>query len=150
MLKYFSLFLLGIFCPLVWCSLSTLTSHNFTQAVVESDKIWVVAFYSPHCSACVQFQKNWNALINSGEKGLQFGVVNIDEKDGFMLAADMGVFDEGIPNIKVFPYEFDGTGIGVWNGVGQPTVTDLEFKLQGILGDYIDDGKYRKLPYLVI
>eukprot|EP01024_Parvocaulis_polyphysoides_P008117 TRINITY_DN12390_c0_g1_i1.p2 TRINITY_DN12390_c0_g1~~TRINITY_DN12390_c0_g1_i1.p2 ORF type:complete len:142 (+),score=13.93 TRINITY_DN12390_c0_g1_i1:194-619(+) len=102
---------------LVECSLSQLDNRNFTKAVVSSDKIWVVAFYSPRCSACLQFVQEWQKLVEGSYVGLEFGLVNIDEKEGFALAADMGIFEEGLPNVKVFPYEFDSTGIAVWNGV---------------------------------
>eukprot|EP01026_Neomeris_dumetosa_P049325 TRINITY_DN4293_c1_g1_i1.p3 TRINITY_DN4293_c1_g1~~TRINITY_DN4293_c1_g1_i1.p3 ORF type:complete len:153 (-),score=22.27 TRINITY_DN4293_c1_g1_i1:316-774(-) len=140
----------AVLLVVVDCSLSLLDKQNFTQTVVYSEKVWVVEFYSPHCSLCREFEPDWYTLVNSEDGGLEFGQVNIDDEDGFLLADEMGVFEEGLPNIKVFPYEYDSTGVLVWNGVEQPAVSELKFKLQGILGEFVDEGGYRKLPHLMI
>ena len=43
--------------------------------------------------------------------------VNIDEKDGMELAKELGVLDEGLPNIRMFSNKDSSSGISILRGM---------------------------------
>lgn len=76
-----------------------LDKDNYKSIVLNSKKQWVILFHSPKCQSCQEFSSNWNTILESIEKA-EFGIVDVEDAKGNKLAEELGVLNEGIPNIK--------------------------------------------------
>eukprot|EP01025_Chloroclados_australasicus_P010141 TRINITY_DN1398_c0_g1_i1.p2 TRINITY_DN1398_c0_g1~~TRINITY_DN1398_c0_g1_i1.p2 ORF type:complete len:161 (+),score=18.69 TRINITY_DN1398_c0_g1_i1:16-498(+) len=100
-----------------------LDTTNYGLAV-SSAEVWVIEFFSPRCSTCEQFDKIWKQIANQlGE--VQIGSVNIDTDEGLELARQLGVLDEGVPNVRALVTQGDRNGETVFNGFEVPSQMDL-------------------------
>lgn len=73
---------------------------NFSSLVVNSDKVWILEYYSDKCGSCKEFLPTWHEVSKS-MSGLKLGRVNIDNKKGMKLAKDHGILNRGIPAVRV-------------------------------------------------
>ena len=78
-----------------------LTAATWEHTVLDSPHVWVVKFHSKMCGTCQEFKPEWDKLTDSVE-GLHWAELNVDEKANVPVAMNLGVLNEGIPNIKVF------------------------------------------------
>eukprot|EP00298_Acanthocystis_sp_HF-20_P005292 c15512_g1_i1.p1 GENE.c15512_g1_i1~~c15512_g1_i1.p1 ORF type:complete len:143 (+),score=38.92 c15512_g1_i1:22-450(+) len=83
-------------------AVTTVGSKNFEELVVQDSRVWMIEFYSSMCGSCKEFAGTWKKLSTQYEKSVMIGHVDIDKKDGKKLAMDLGVLEEGIPNVKLF------------------------------------------------
>lgn len=71
-------------------------------AVVQKDsRVWVLEFFSSMCGSCTEFAPTWAALEKK-MTAVMTAKVNIDDKAGMELAQQLGVLEEGLPNIRLF------------------------------------------------
>ena len=112
-------------------------THTFDE-YLKKDEILVVKFYSKMCGSCKEFAPIWTEFTTATPSIHSFGEVDIDTAEGMQLAQEMGVLEEGIPNVRVVntkkrsllkrtPSIYDGSG------TTQPTTTDLSRALKKIL-----------------
>ena len=84
-----------------WASGSSvveLTDASFQREVLESDDLWIVAFYAPWCGHCKNLEPEWKAAAKQLKgKGVSIGAV--DATQATSVAQQFGV--EGYPTIKV-------------------------------------------------
>ncbi|MCQ2820516.1 MAG: thioredoxin domain-containing protein [archaeon] len=76
-----------------------ITSDNYQKTVLDSQRQWVIYFTAPSCQQCESFVPIWNNLKNRIEHS-ELGEVNIDESMGNLLAQQLGVTRDSIPNVK--------------------------------------------------
>lgn len=79
---------------------TSLDSNNFKDTVTDSQNVWVVEFGSTMCGTCKEFMPTWEAVVGD-TKNVKHGQVMIDGKEGMDLAMELGVMDQGIPNVQV-------------------------------------------------
>jgi hypothetical protein len=89
-----------------------LDAAKFNTEVVNDNKVWLVKFYSKRCGACTEFAPTWQK-VTSKLTGFSFGEVSIDDKAGMKLAEEIGVLDEGLPNVRMFYQTQNGQGVSV-------------------------------------
>lgn len=68
---------------------------------VNSDTIVAIKFHSTKCGSCKEFSPIWDEYSEMMTGMIHTAIVNIDEKAGLRLAQELGVLDEGIPNVRV-------------------------------------------------
>lgn len=79
-----------------------LSAATFDSDVINSDEAWLVEFYSPMCGSCSEFATSWDKIEKNFKASISTGKVNIDKKENMKLAQDLGVLDEGLPNVRLF------------------------------------------------
>jgi thiol-disulfide isomerase/thioredoxin len=73
----------------------------FKATVLTDEKVWAVEFYSSMCGSCKEFNPTWTKVEKS-LKSIATTKVNIDTKEGMEIAKELGVLEEGIPNLRLF------------------------------------------------
>ena len=76
----------------------TLTSKNFTDEVMNSDKPVLVDFWASWCGPCKMLAPTIEALAAEYEGKIKVGKVNVDDEQA--LAADYGI--ASIPTVILF------------------------------------------------
>lgn len=76
----------------------TLTSKNFTDEVLNSDKPVLVDFWASWCGPCKMLAPTIEALAAEYEGKIKVGKVNVDDEQA--LAADYGI--ASIPTVILF------------------------------------------------
>lgn len=117
------LFVVVCLCLLQW-SVAELTLDSFHSTVLQSDRVWVVKFYSAMCGSCQEFAPTWDKLKGSVDS-VEFTEISIDKQDGMKLAERYGALSEGIPNVKIFSRQSSPESKTIFNGEGAPTVPKL-------------------------
>jgi thiol-disulfide isomerase/thioredoxin len=79
---------------------TSLDISNFKTEVTDSNNVWVVEFGSTMCGTCKEFMPTWESVVEA-TKNVKHGQVMIDGKEGMDLAMELGVMDQGIPNVQV-------------------------------------------------
>ena len=97
--SFFSFFFIIALVALVQAEV--LDPLRFENVVLADERVWAVEFYSGMCGSCKEFAPTW-ASLQKKMKSVVTTKVNIDEKPGMLLAQDLGVLDEGLPNIRLF------------------------------------------------
>lgn len=108
----FNLYFLVILClvfAMYYISAIDLQADTFVETVVDSDKVWVVEFYSSMCGSCQEFAPIWKK-VKGAFTNVEYGEVNIDQKPGMELAQRLGALEEGIPLVRVFREKDNGKG----------------------------------------
>lgn len=90
-----------------------LSAATFDSEVVNSDEAWLVEFYSPMCGSCSEFSPSWDKIEKNFKSSLSIGKVNIDKKENMKLAEDLGVLDEGLPNVRLFNKKGQSKGTSI-------------------------------------
>ena len=76
---------------------------NFEEKVLNSDKPWLLEFYSDMCGSCREFAPTFEQVASAlSSSEIQIGMVGIDQKEGMDLANALGILEEGIPNVRLF------------------------------------------------
>ncbi|KAJ8320691.1 hypothetical protein KUTeg_002278 [Tegillarca granosa] len=57
----------------------TLSRADFEQSVENTDDIWFVNFYSPHCSHCHELAPTWREVARELEGVIRIGAVNCED-----------------------------------------------------------------------
>ena len=74
-------------------------------------------FYSPMCGGCQEIQPEFEEAKKVYEMmGIKTIVVNIDNYDEMQFANQLGVLEEGLPNIRMFFEEGNTNGISIVKG----------------------------------
>jgi thioredoxin-like negative regulator of GroEL len=74
---------------------------TFKSTILTDEKVWLVEFYSGMCGSCKEFSATWSKVEKS-MKSIATAKINIDNKGGMEIAKELGVLEEGIPNIRLF------------------------------------------------
>jgi thioredoxin-like negative regulator of GroEL len=74
-------------------------ASRFDELVIDDSRVWAVEFYSPMCGSCTEFSPTWHSMEGKF-KSIESGSINIDSKEGMVVAQRLGVLDEGLPNIR--------------------------------------------------
>merc|ERR1712096_343976 len=72
------------------------------------------------CGSCEEFAPKWNELAKSVKGQIETAKVDIDDSQGMQLAEEIGVLEQGIPNVRIF-HDLGTTGITLLDG----SVTDF-------------------------
>ncbi|VDM95031.1 unnamed protein product [Thelazia callipaeda] len=75
-----------------------LTSSNFNNKVLNSNKIWIVEFFAPWCGHCQQLAPEYNKLANAVKGIFEVGAVDMTKYES--LGAPYSV--QGFPTIIIF------------------------------------------------
>ncbi len=99
-----SIIKLFVICFLFYTSLEVSVTkidvNNFEELVRNTNDIWLLEFYSERCGTCQEFEPTWKKVVPK-INGVKIGRINIDKKEGLKLAQNVGVLDNGIPNIQL-------------------------------------------------
>merc|ERR1719198_2632352 len=79
-----------------------LDKSNFDEHVASSKTVSMVEFYSEMCGSCQEFAPTWNKLAKNVAGQINTFKVNIDKPGGQALAEELGVLENGIPNVQLF------------------------------------------------
>mmetsp|Transcript_36730 Transcript_36730/g.50991 ORF Transcript_36730/g.50991 Transcript_36730/m.50991 type:complete len:158 (+) Transcript_36730:158-631(+) len=122
-----------------------ITKLNFETKIIRSPQVWVLEFMSPKCGTCKELKPVFEFVAGKMKQHISFGTVNIDDPDAMQLAKNLGVMEEGIPNIKMFRMS-DGKPTAVWTGWDVPSAKEIEHLIQkGLLSsDKDESGMYLK------
>lgn len=117
---------------------------KFTEALVSEDRALVVKFYSDMCGSCKEFTPTWLKLQTQLERFVVFGAVNIDTKSGNQLAKELGVLDEGLPNVRIFTSrDADDKGVSCLKHPEQATHKHVQASIRkGIMGLQKNEGGF--------
>ncbi|XP_048776636.2 dnaJ homolog subfamily C member 10-like [Ostrea edulis] len=77
----------------------TLSRSDFEQSVDETQDIWFINFYSPHCSHCHELAPAWREVAKELEGVIRIGAVNCE--DDYMLCQQNGI--HSFPSLVMFP-----------------------------------------------
>jgi hypothetical protein len=83
---------------------------NFEKDVHDHKNVWVVLFTSPDkekCPHCDHISKVWSDFTKA-TKGVKFGTTDASTEKGSALATALGVFDQGMPNVRLFNGDENG------------------------------------------
>jgi thiol-disulfide isomerase/thioredoxin len=105
-MKFFLILLILTITTFIYAN--DLNPLTFDTEVLNSDKVWVVEFYSGMCGSCKEFSPVFQQL-KSSMNNLHFGEINIDKTDGMKVAERVGALEEGIPNVRIFHQTSDGS-----------------------------------------
>ena len=99
-----SIIKLFVICFLFYTSLEVSVTkidvNNFEELVRNTNDIWLLEFYSERCGTSQEFEPTWKKVVPK-INGVKIGRINIDKKEGLKLAQNVGVLDNGIPNIQL-------------------------------------------------
>ena len=99
-----SIIKLFVICFLFYTSLEVSVTkidvNNFEELVRNTNDIWLLEFYSERCGTCQEVEPTWKKVVPK-INGVKIGRINIDKKEGLKLAQNVGVLDNGIPNIQL-------------------------------------------------
>lgn len=84
----------------------TLSKADFEQSVSNSEDIWFINFYSPHCSHCHTVAPIWRKLSEELSGVVRIGAVNCH--DDWMLCNAEGI--RGYPSLRIYPSAEDYYG----------------------------------------
>lgn len=129
---YFVSLLILLVAVMMQVTLAEVTPETFDSAVVNSDKVWVVKFYSSMCGACQEFQPTWDKLKGSVDS-VEFAEINIDKSAGMKLAESFGALNEGIPNVKVFAKSNAKEAKTIFKGEGSASVQKLVKMIKSVI-----------------
>eukprot|EP00041_Stephanoeca_diplocostata_P019361 m.416861 g.416861 ORF g.416861 m.416861 type:complete len:437 (+) comp21284_c0_seq1:56-1366(+) len=112
-----------------------LTPASFKKNVLDSDGVWLVAFYAPWCGHCKNLAPQWEKAATATKGIVNFGAVDAQEHSS--LGQQYKV--EGFPTIKIFgadkskPTEFQGSRDvqGLVNGALQGAQNVISSRLGG-------------------
>eukprot|EP01024_Parvocaulis_polyphysoides_P073442 TRINITY_DN9451_c0_g2_i1.p3 TRINITY_DN9451_c0_g2~~TRINITY_DN9451_c0_g2_i1.p3 ORF type:complete len:168 (-),score=28.48 TRINITY_DN9451_c0_g2_i1:20-496(-) len=110
----------------------------------HSEQAWCIEFYSPRCSTCQLFNKVWTEVAKELSE-VRLGSVNIDTDEGLELAKQVGVLEEGVPNVRCLLTQEDKNGVSVLNGFDVPTKMELLKMVQKVTAPNILGTKCMKL-----
>ena len=112
---------------------------EFEATVVQDKYAWLVEFSSALCGSCKEFKPEWEKL-SSQLKRVRTTHVSIDEPAGKKLAEDLGVMEEGIPNVKFF-MKAGGAGSATTLVKGEPSsARQLKLVLKPLLKGLEKEG----------
>merc|ERR1712046_532258 len=84
---------------LTGCAAAAIDGTNFKEKVADSNKVWMLEFYSDMCGSCQEFAPTWSEVDKLAQGKVETGKVKVDDSAGAELAEKLGVFEEGIPNV---------------------------------------------------
>lgn len=78
--------------------------ENFDLEIIEDPRVWLVYFYSPSDVKCVNFLPEWSNFSGNASQVVMATKIPCDPhmEFGLNVAKQIGVLDEGIPNIRLF------------------------------------------------
>lgn len=119
---------------------------DFEEKVVQDKYVWLVEFSSSMCGSCQEFAPEWEKLTGQ-LKRVRTMHVSIDDDAGKALAQDLGVLEEGIPNVKLFMKAGDASSATTLLKGGDGSARQLKLALKPLLKGLDKeggDGKYLK------
>ena len=92
----------------VLCGISN--SKEFESQVMFDKRVWLVEFYSPKCSSCNEFAETWKDLSENMISVMSMKI-DIEDKNYKEILEKLNIFEEGVPNVKLFAGTELGTSI---------------------------------------
>lgn len=77
----------------------TLSHSDFDMSVEDTDDIWFINFYSPHCSHCHEIAPAWREMARELEGVVRVGAVNCE--DDFFVCRQQGI--RSYPSLFIYP-----------------------------------------------
>ena len=93
-----------------------ISPEAFDASVISDDRVWLVEFYSSMCGSCQEYAPVWDKISKS-LKNVVTAKINVDSKEGAKLADRLGVFAEGLPNVRLFHKQQDINGVSIVPGM---------------------------------
>ncbi|XP_015119797.1 dnaJ homolog subfamily C member 10 [Diachasma alloeum] len=77
----------------------TLNKNDYHDNVINSEKIWMINFYSPMCSHCRTLAPSWRKIAKDFEGVIRVGAVNCE--DDWSLCRQLGI--QSYPTLLFYP-----------------------------------------------
>merc|ERR1712232_520595 len=102
--------------------------------IVSSDEVHLVEFYHPKCGTCAQFGPIFAALAEQMRNSMPVRKVSVETRRGEKVAEEIGVAEEGIPNVRLFHLTGDRRGTKIMADEDPlPDVAALKERIDSIL-----------------
>lgn len=81
--------------------LQNISENNFESIVQNSEYVWVIKIASKFCGSCEDFSPIFNS-VTMKLTNLKYGIVYVDNTEGYNLASKLDVLNSGLPAVLIF------------------------------------------------
>ncbi|KAK0078935.1 hypothetical protein PV325_001923 [Microctonus aethiopoides] len=118
----------------------TLNTNDYDDNVINSEKIWIINFYSPMCSHCRHLAPIWRRVAKDLEGVVRIGAVNCE--DDWNLCRRLGI--QSYPTLLYYPKN-SHHGVRYTQEKSYDTIVDFIFERLDVNIEQISKSKWNQL-----